>query len=198
MAKEIKSIKDIQERFKEISKKRFYRMALLCDYSLYKKDGSKTLFAERFDIDNYDDLYNWFKKVKKLLKNDNEDEAFFYIGELLKSVNGRIAAFVNSQFNVNNMFQSLYIANIFSIRTVGFILDNLLELKEVFKMLEEYRKAQKETGNISKEIEKSGEVKLEKEDKPEDKTEYEDIKEKTKEVLREIELENGIKIKIFK
>ena len=176
MAKEITSVKDLQEKFKQISEKRFYRMVLLMDYALYKKDGTKTAFAKKYDINDYNDLYNFFKKIKHDLKNDHEDTAFFDLAEFTKSIIGRLANFLYVQFQMQNKYFAQFVATIFTLRTIGFVLDNLLELKEVFKELTNLKK--REDINIAGEVEESQQIKLEKEEEYSKEVE-EEVKEKT-------------------
>jgi len=112
-------------------------MVILCQFLLKTKSGKPTAFAKRYSIYDWNNLYKFFKKQKNYLHTDNEDRTFSNLVEAAKSLFGRTSAWIMASFN----------AMIFNWRILGFVLDNLNELKKAFKLLQEQSKAIEEEVN---------------------------------------------------
>ncbi|NPA14436.1 MAG: hypothetical protein GXN97_04545 [Aquificae bacterium] len=131
---------DILAERSGIDKKTLRRILILLEFSLRKKDGSPTSFAEKFGIKTFDDLYNFFKHVKEDFKRDHEQHGFNDLTELWKSVAARTQYWIMSTFGEENERDALFAASVFVMRTLGMLLDNLLLLKKIIKTLDEYQK----------------------------------------------------------
>ena len=131
------------EKLSEISgidKKSLRRILIILEFSLRKKDGSPTSFAKKFDIKSFSDLYNYIREVKANLKRDHEIEGFVGLTEMWKSVAPRTQYWIMETFGEENPRDALFSASVFTMRTFGIMLDNLLLLKKIIKTLDEYQK----------------------------------------------------------
>ncbi len=140
----------ILEERSNIDRKLLRRILILLEFALRKKDGSPTAFAEKFNIKTFDDLYNFFKETKELLKKDHEREAFNNLTELWKSVASRTQYWIMQTFGEENERDALFAASVFVMRTLGIILDNLIPLKKIIKTLDEVASVVTEYVNLQK------------------------------------------------
>ncbi|ACX72254.1 conserved hypothetical protein [Methanocaldococcus vulcanius M7] len=123
-----------------IDRKSLRRILIILEFSLRKKDGSPTSFAEKFEIQSFEDLYEYLKEVKTNLKRDHEIEGFNGLTEMWKSVAPRAQYWIMETFGEENPRDALFSASVFTMRTFGIMLDNLRLLKKIIKMLDERRK----------------------------------------------------------
>ncbi|WP_456471645.1 hypothetical protein [Methanocaldococcus sp.] len=131
--KELSQLSGIDERV-------LRRILIVLEFTLKKKDGSPTAFAEKFKIYSFTELYEFLKNVKENLKRDHEVEAFYLLTEMWKSVSARAQYWIKETFDVDNDRDALFYASIFTMRTFGYMLDNLRLLKKIIKVLDERSK----------------------------------------------------------
>ncbi len=134
---------EVIEKLSELSgidKKALRRILIILEFSLRKKDGSPTSFAEKFNIKSFGDLYNYIRDVKNNLKRDHEIEGFNGLTEMWKSIAPRAQYWIMETFGEENPRDALFFASVFTMRTFGIMLDNLLLLKKIIKTLDEYQK----------------------------------------------------------
>ena len=121
----------------KISPKVLRRIIIIMEFSLRTADGTPTTFATKFGLTTYKDLYEFFKKVKYHMKMDHEDIAFNLLTECWKSVSARAQHWIQRTFGVESDRDALFYASVFTMRTFGLILDNLLVLKSIIKRMDE-------------------------------------------------------------
>jgi len=97
--------------------------------AMYKKDGKPTKFARKYGIKRWKDFYAIFKLVKENFKRNRESIAFEIIIDLAKSVSGRVSPRLGE-----------FGAFVWTLRVVGFIMDDLKYLQKAIKVLEESKK----------------------------------------------------------
>jgi len=124
---------------------------MFLNFALYKQDGSRTKFADRFKFSNdkiYEDLYNWLKQTKQEYKKDHEKIAFSEnIRYLALSSIARASAwiyknYVSKQSDIpdgEKLLTSRTFAESWFFNALGVTLDNLLKFKDVMKKIDEYK-----------------------------------------------------------
>jgi len=109
---------------------------------LYKKDGSRTKFAKKYNIKNYSDFYTLFKEIKQHLKNDREGIAFGIMKDMAKVNVGRIW----SKMPGNTPEEKVFNAWSVTLDAIATTLDNLKVLKSALKQMEEDEKVLRAKG----------------------------------------------------
>ena len=99
---------------------------------LFKKDGSRTKFAKKYNIKSYTDFYKIFKDLKTALKNDREGFAFGIIKDMAKTNVGRIWPKMPGETQEEKIFNAWSV----TLDAIALILDNLKVLQKVLKTME--------------------------------------------------------------
>jgi len=125
------------------------KMLLFMNFSIFKKDGTLTKFAEKYKIRKntwYEDLYSVLKQMKEEYKGDRERNAFT---EIMKSLAlssiSRASAWIYDTYvkteegnQAEQLLTSRTFAEAWFFNTMGITLDNLLKFKSVVKLMDKY------------------------------------------------------------
>ena len=125
------------------SKKEYQLVKAFLTIALFKKDGSRTKFARKYNIKNYRDFYAFFKLLKQNLKNDREGIAFGMIKDLAKSYVGRVWVRMPGEDQETKVFNAW--SHTFDM--ISLILDNLNVLRQALTQMD------KEEGLLKEDIE---------------------------------------------
>jgi HK97 family phage prohead protease len=142
-----------------ISRKDLLNILLFLNFSLVKKDGSKTKFATKYKFKKetmYQDLVNWAKETKKEYKNDHEIEAFSKrFRDMALSTISRASAWIYTTYlirqDIDDDQERLLMARTFAeswfFRMLGLTFENLKKFETIVKRVDKYSDVVQEVVN---------------------------------------------------
>jgi len=115
-----------------IPEKEYQLIKLFLIDLLYKKDGSRTKFAKKYNVKSFKDFYVIFKQIKQNLRNDREGFAFGIMKDMAKVYVGKVWNRMPGNTPEEKIFNAWSVA----LDRIALILDNLKILQSVLNRID--------------------------------------------------------------